>query len=214
MPFALASVLRLRPFVYHLTSVDNLDSIRSDACLKCAADFIADADSRHLLRKRRLEDIALREKTKSVRLQSQSRLHFGNIAFQGGWNLEDLVMRLNGLVYFWPGTLAGPNHYGRNHFASSSWGIRPAAIRICTKDLLESNPGATPLFCRFNSGSPRCVQGRKSPRGPETFLPAKQFEGSPGTVAEITFPGNVRLPDGAEVGNSPHGPWQPLVRME
>jgi hypothetical protein len=214
MPFALDLFARQRPFVYHLTSPDNIDSIRSARRLECAADFIKNSGSDDLLQKQRKPSCYVRASNTNVRLQSQSPLHPGNVAFEDGWSLSDLIACLNGLVFFWPGTESSPNRYGENHFKSRSWSERPIALRVPTAELLESNRGNRPLFCRFNSGSPRCVKGRKSPRGPNTFLPADRFEGTLSEVAELVFSGNVHLPDATEFRLSPDCPWRPFFEGE
>jgi hypothetical protein len=213
MPFSLESFVQLRPFVYHLTSSDNLDSIRLMRCLKCTVEFIKNSGMDALLREHRQESHSVRSGTLRVRLQSQSPLHAGNIAFEDAWNLRDLIECLNGLVFFWPGTEAGPSQYGINHFASSSWGKRPVALRICTAQLLELNSSNEPLFCRFNSGSPRCVNGRKSPRGLSTFLPAEMFAGTRSEVVEVVFRGGICLPDTTEFTVSLGDRWRPFFKQ-
>jgi hypothetical protein len=212
MPFTLDSFVKLRPFLYHLTSVDNLDSIRSVRRLECGADFIKRSGSDDLLRRHRKGSCCVCVGNMSVRLQSQSPLHAGNIAFEDNWSLGDLIECLNRLVFFWPGTETGPSRYGTNHFASSSCDEKPIVLRVHTAKLFESNPVNKPLFCRFNSGSPRCVDGRKSPRGPSTFLPAEVFAGTRSEVVEVVFDGSVHLPDTTEYAPSNFGPWQSLFK--
>lgn len=212
MPFDLESFAQLRPFVYHLTSADNLGSIRSMHCLKCAAEFIKNSDEDASLQERRQRSRSVQTSKTCVRLQSQSPLYAGNIAFEDSWNLAKLLESLNGLVFFWPGTETGPSRSGMNHFASSSWGKRPVALRIPAAQLFESNPGSKPLFCRFNSGSPRCVNGRKSPRGPNTFLPQERFTGTRSEVVEVVFRKSVILPKATKVAQSLDGPWCPFFQ--
>jgi len=208
MPFPLKSFSFLRPFLYHLTSADNLDSIRSTRRLRCAAEFIRSSGQDDLLQRHRKESCSVQRGGVRVRLQGQSPLHAGNIAFEGGWSLNDLIEHLNGLVFFWPGSETGPSRYGMNHFESSSWGERPVVLKTGTTELFDANPAGSPLFCRFNSGSPRWSNGQPSPRGHDTFLPANKFEGSPSKVVEVVFPEAVALPEGTQWGPSPAGPWR------
>jgi hypothetical protein len=85
----------------------------------------------------------------------------------GGWSWSDLLAALNSRVFFWPGDQSGPNDYGRRLFSAYD-PSRQTVLRVSFCDLMEANPGAIPYFCRFNSGGPRTVGGRKSPRGPGT----------------------------------------------
>jgi hypothetical protein len=208
--FAIQALLSLRPYAYHLTSVDNLSSIRATGRLESAATLIDMAGRPELSRQRRPRHVRIRVSGADVSLQGQGPLHEGNISFGEGWGLEDLVERLNDLVFFWPGWGDRINEYGQRHFKSTSWSECPAILRVNTAALWKENPILTPLFCRFNSGSPRCVDGRKSPRGPDTFLPADQFAGSCSEVAEMTFPKGVSLPNCTECGSTPQGPWRQL----
>lgn len=136
-------------------------------------------------------------------------MHAGNIEFEGGWVLEDLVEDLNRRVFFWSGWERGPIRHGANHFERYR-AERPAILRVRFGSLREHNPGSTPLFCKFNSGAPRRYQGRPSPRGPRTFLPAHDCPYTPGSVVEVTFLENVKLPPDTEVSDRPDGGWQPL----
>jgi len=201
--FAIAAFLSLRPYAYHLTSVDNLPSIRATGRLESAATLIDMAGRLELSRQRRQRPVRIRVSGADVWLQGQGPLHEGNISFGDGWGLEDLVERLNDLVFFWPGRVDRPNKYGMRHFESTSWCESPALLRVDTAALLKENPTLTPLYCCFNSGSPRCVDGRKSPRGPDTFLPADQFARRCSEVAELTFPRGVSLPNCTECGFTP-----------
>jgi len=144
-----------------------------------------------------------------VSLRDQRPLHRGNLVLGEGWTFEDVVEALNRRVFFWPGTAAGPSDYGERNYARYE-GERPAVIRVPTKGLLDSHSATEPLFCRFNSGSPRWTGGRASPRGADTFVPADRFQGGVDEVVEITFGTPVTLPSSTEVGFHPGGPWCPL----
>jgi hypothetical protein len=65
---------------------------------------------------------------------------------------------------------------------------------IDTHAMFAANSGNQPLFCRFNSGSPRCTDGRKSPRGPGLYSSCHEFVGPPGSVVEVTFSERAMLP--------------------
>ncbi len=100
MAFAVQTFLSLRPYACHMTSADNLPSIRATGRLESAATLIDRAGQRELLRQRRPRHVRIRVSGAEVWLQGQGPLHKGNISFGGGWESEDLVERLNNLMFF------------------------------------------------------------------------------------------------------------------
>jgi len=146
-------------------------------------------------------------------LRDQSPLHQGNIALVGGYTYDDVIEQINRWIFFWPGTAEGPISYGVRHFERYRE-ENPVILRMNIRSLLGSNPEVQPKFCRYNSGSPRCSNGAKSPRGPETFVPAGKFAETPGKVVEVTFEESIVLPADTTIGNHPNGPWRPLLDFE
>lgn len=146
---------------------------------------------------------------RSVQLRDQDPLHAGKISFRDGWTLDDLVRHLDDHVFFWPGWDHGPVLSGRNHFARYA-AEQPVVLRVATAELVGANPGNNPLFCRYNSGAPRCTQGYGSPRGKGIFLRADDFPLSPSNVVEVTFRSSVVLPISMQKSGSLSGPWEPL----
>lgn len=191
-----------------MTSVDNLSSIRATGCLESAASMLERDGQAELTRKRRPWRAKVFLNGAGVWLQSQAPLYVRNILFCQGWGLEDLLGRLNSLVFFWPGTEDGPNIYGKRHLESASWDGSVAILRTSTAALFGANGSLCPLLCRFNSGSPRYSKGQASPRGPNTFVPIEEFEGTSSDVAELTFPGRVVLPNDTEVRVTANGNWE------
>jgi len=124
-------------------------------------------------------------------------------------SFDDFVERLNGLVFFWPGTEEGPQPPGRRHFGRYRH-EHPILIRIRTEELLETNGNNKPLFCRYNSGAPRWSHGKPSPRGPKMFSEAASAPFTAGEVVEAVYSGQALLPEDAEWGCSPNGPWRRL----
>jgi hypothetical protein len=209
MPFDLNNFIAARPWVYHLTSNSNFPTIREQRRLESASELIAKANLPELLRRRRPSHKPIRVNGVEIQLRDQAPLHAANIAFENGWQLPDLIEELNKLVFFWPGTAIGPSPYGRRHFARYK-AENPVLVRVSTRDLIAENSGVEPLFCRFNSGSPRYSNGRASPRGSGTFVTSDRFAGRPSEVVELTFPVSVRLPKRTEYGSIPDGPWVDL----
>jgi hypothetical protein len=212
MPFTLARYTQLRPFLYHLTARVNRSRIEELRRLESAA-VLFDASRRvDAVRMRRRTHMSVELGTYQVLVRDQSPLYAGNVAFAKGWDFADLVADLNRRVFFWPGGTLGPISYGQRHFARYVT-EKPIIIRARTDALFQSNPDRAPLFCRYNSGSPRCNGGRRSPRGPDTFLSAERCQYRPADVVEVTFLDTVTLPPDAECAEHPSGPWRPLFAL-
>ena|SRR5712691_7943752 len=96
-------------------------------------------------------------------VRDQAPLHEGNLSLPRGYTFEDFIESLNGRIFFWPGSAAGPIPHGIRHFERYEQEC-PVILRVEFQSLLHANPGAEPLYCRYNSGSPRCSNGKKSPR--------------------------------------------------
>ena len=195
----------LRPFAYHLTARENLPGIRGQRMLR-AARLLATSDAdRALLHTKRKHSVAFA----SVLIRDQAPLFEGNIRFPEGFGFEDLLDVLNSHVFFWPGVEAGPIDHGRRHFERYRQ-ESIAILRAPTRDLFAANPEGVPHGCLYNSGSPRCSGGEKSPRGPDTFVPLEEMAATPSKIVELTYRDAARLPPRTEVSSSPRGPWKPL----
>jgi hypothetical protein len=161
------------------------------------------------LRKRRLESMQFLLGTATVSVRDQAPLYPGNIRFEGGWSFEDFVQSLNERVFFWPGSLNGPIGYGQRHFARYA-SEDPAILRISTADLYKANRGVSPLYCPYNSGSPRWSWGVASLRGPKTFVSCTEADYGPSRVVEVTFLEKVKLPALVEIGDINGRVWRSL----
>jgi len=197
----------IRPYLYHLTDRSNLDYIRESKVLFCAAELMRRARCRDLLRTQRQNHEPIEVSGSTVSLRDQKPLRKGNMELTGGFRFEDFLESLNSRVFFWPGNDEGPRRSGENHFGRYA-SERPAILRCRFESLMSANPSVEPLFCAYNSGAPRIVNGRKSPRGPNTFLQACDFPRIACKVVEVTFAGKAVLPPGVELGCSLPGPWQ------
>jgi hypothetical protein len=199
----------IRPYLYHLTDQSNLDFISRTGTLFCAAELMRRADRNGLLRTRRQNHERIEINGARVTLCDQKPLRSGNIELTGGFTFEDFVEALNARVFFWSGKDDGPTHSGKRHFARYK-SESPVILRCRFQSLLSANPSTEPLFCPYNSGAPRTVNERKSPRGPDTFSKAFDFPRTPSKVVEVTFLKKVVLPSDAEFGNDPIRSWQEL----
>lgn len=209
MPFTITQFVKIRPFLFHLTDRNNLDHIRYRSTLYSAASLMHQAGRTHLLRHKRSECVKVHIGSATVNIRDQQPLHAGNINLQSDWSFEDLIQSLNERVFFWPGKSTGPISYGVRHFERYA-DEQPAMLRISTADLFASNSNFSPLFCRFNSGSPRCSNGVGSPRGPNTFVTCSQANFTPSKVVEVIFAGKVNLPTVIEIAESFNGPWRSI----
>lgn len=199
----------LRPNLYHLTDRSNLIHIQEANTLFCAADLMTCAGRRDLLRVRRQRHERLVAGVSVVSIRDQRPLYEGNTELSKGFSFEDFVELLNGKVFFWPGDDKGPIDYGDRHFRHYEKEA-PIMLRCPFRSLLSENTRSEPLFSRYNSGSPRCSNGKRSPRGPNMFLKARDFERRPSDVVEVVFEHRVFLPTDTEFRDGVKGLWQIL----
>jgi hypothetical protein len=200
---------KLRPYLYHLTDNSNLDRIREEKMLSCAAKLMRRAGRTDLLRTRRLNHEPIEVDGSLVSLRDQKPLLSKHMDMTGGFKFEDFVGLLNTMVFFWPGDDEGPIRSGESHFAHYAAEC-PAILRCRFQSLISANSSAVPLFCPYNSGAPRTVNGRKSPRGRDTFLKAFDFPRTPSADVEVTFKEKAALPPDVEVGYSLQRSWRPF----
>jgi hypothetical protein len=205
----LDSLLQLRPFLYHLTASQNLGSIRRDAGLRSAASVLRGVGLESQIRTRRQGPLFVELEGEKILIRDQDPLHRGNIDLAPGFTFEDLVALLNARVFFWPGDHKSPNAYGRRHFARYA-NEQPALLRVPFADLVSANSDSSLQACTFNSGSPRCSGGRKSPRGPETFTLLSEISATASRVVEVVFEHRVSLPPSTTTANGLDERWTPL----
>ena len=210
MAFSLQRFAEVRPYLYQLTATGNLGRVRSRRCLESAKSLLTAAGQLGLLHHRRGRHHTITLDGMTVSLRDQTPRYEGNIEFEAGWTFAQVIALLNQRVFFWPGTLAGPIDYGTRHYERYE-AEQPAVIRVRTRSLLRANPGNSPLFCRYNSGSPRCSGGVRSPRGAATFQTLlTPTDIRLGKVVEVTFVGSACLPDDAEQRGESWAEWGPL----
>lgn len=207
MAFRLSQFEKIRPWLFHLTSRENLKRIRRTRQLQSSIALASLATNPPTLTCKRRSHTQIVIDGEVVLLRDQAPLHEGNMSLLGGWSFDDVVEDLNGRVFFWPGNVSGLIDYGIRHFEKYQ-AESPVLIRISSNALFAANPDCTPEFCQYNSGSPRCSGGNGSPRGPSTFREASAANFTACKVVEVTFAGQVALPAHAETSASPHGPWR------
>jgi hypothetical protein len=199
-----------RPYLYHLTHRDNLKHIRDMVCLFPAAVLMERARRTDLMRTPRRSPVELTVDGRTIILRDQIPLYEGKMQLPEGYTFAQFVESLNKRIFFWPGDDNGPIDYGQRHFKCYT-NEKPIILRIDFQALCDLNPSADPLFCPYNSGSPRVSYGNKSPRGPHTFLSSVSFPRTPCKVVEVTFETKIALPLTAQFGMHPKGPWKKLL---
>ncbi len=202
----LKKFIELRPFLYHLTDEKNVKPILSSRTLSSAATLARIGNVpgvETFLRKRRQGHFPIKNGKFEAILRDQDPL-FEKIVtknLEGGWKFGDFVYSLNSRVFFWPTERDLRTHYGRY----ANQGEFPKILRFNTAELLAANK-SQPQFCRLNSGAPRCSSYYKEgapPRGPETFLEAALYLGSPSSIREVTFVNECKLPDQIWISDAP-----------
>lgn len=188
----LDAYLAKRPRAFHLTATSNLEHILADRRLIPSSEIFTLVGRPEARRRRRPTSEHVPFGDRVIHVRDQAPLHEGNARLAPGWTFHDLIEHLNDHVFFWPGTESRPIHHGirylQRYHADDCRVLDIGASGLCAAN--------APLFCRYNSGSPRCSRGVGSPRGPRTFVSAAEFEGTPSTVVELVFRGTVTLPAG------------------
>lgn len=192
---------------YHVTSVANLVPIRQSRTLLPTQTLLDRAKRHYFLRRRRTRDVLIRVDGHQILIRNQIPLDPKSLDLGATGTLKDYVACLNSYVYFWPGTALGPNEDGVRMFERTN-GKHSIMIRVLTRSLIDRNRASPMFVATCNTGVAWTVQGIKSRRGPEVFKAIDVFLEQPTSIHEICFGGNVRLPDGAEYGITPTGPWQ------
>lgn len=201
---------KTRPYLYHLTHKDNILHLCAMGCILPASMLMLRAGRTDLLRARRRNSVAVTIDGRVIMLRDQKPLHKGSMQLPNGLTFEQFVEVLNSRIFFWPGAYEGPISYGVRHYGRYKT-EGPAILRIRLESLLEANPSCKPLFCRYNSGSPRCFSAQKSPRSHRTFMSSEEFQEPPSAVVEVTFEQELSLPSDVQFGWHPSGPWKKLV---
>lgn len=205
MAFTRDEFCALRPFLYHLSAAENIGRIMRMRQLLPTTDLLREAGQPHLTRVRRRENMRVTIGRDTVLIRDQGPLHVGNLQLEAGWTVEDLLEEINARVFFWPGTADGPIDYGIRHFERNKHDA--VIVRVASADLFARHPRIE--FAKYNTGSPRCVGGKKSPRGPSTYLPETKCHFKRGEAVEVAIKGTVNLPSKVWQATTYNGPWNP-----
>jgi hypothetical protein len=206
MAFTEEQYARIRPFLYHLTARSNFERLAQSRLLQSAASLLNEAGRLDLTSFHRKSAMTVNIDRDRVIIRDQLPLHIGNIEFVEGWTFHQLVGHLNRHVFFWSGWEAKAIEHCIRHFEHYA-GERPVIFRAPFVSVVKANLPRHPLFCKYNSGSPRMVGGQRSPRGAGTFARAQACAFSAGEVVEVVYRDAVVLPANIEWAQKPSGPW-------
>lgn len=209
MSFREERYAKFRPFLYHVTRRHNMKFIAAMRKLQSAATWLNVAKQKYSITSPRRKPLPLTVNEHHVILNDQASLHEKNARFPDGWSALKFARHLDRYVFFWSGRARGPVKSGIRFFERYEHQDM-VIIRAPFGSLRKQNNKSKPLFCRYNSGSPRWSNNRPSPRDPEIFAPAKACGFTAGMVKEVVFRDFVVLPDDTERANSVDGPWRRL----
>lgn len=193
MQLDLHAFARLRPYLYHVTALENLPSVRRTGRLEPAAALMRRAGRGDLVRWRRPFPVTLQCDGETIVLRDQALLIEEQLSLYREWAFADFIEFMNDHVYFWPGTDRGPVKSGVElPYRDAS--TTALTLRIPFEDLLAANPAAEPLFSSVNSGAMREPGSRRASRGPHLFRNALHFSRRPSEVVEVAFRSAIALP--------------------
>lgn len=200
-----------RPFVYHLSNRQNLESILETGFLYSTeeiSDIVKLESKGEFLTTRRRGCINLSLGKRSFHVRDQDPLSEVILSkcLEPGWTIPKYVALLNSKVFFWPTVGDLEKHFARYERAKEDLII----FRLSTEELFSVN-NQRPKFCHLNSGGPRASswhKGKGSPRGSSTFRIADEYPLGPSTVREVTFEKSCKLPSSIMIAKKPNGPFK------
>jgi len=206
----LDNFIRQRPYLYHLTNVQNAENIISERRIYSANKIIElSGDSYdNINRRRRIEHTEIKVGEQSYFLRDQRPISEKALAkcLTGGWQVSDFLYHLNDRVFMWPTLDRLWRHFNRYEHEN------PVILRFHTREIIDSNPHVK--FCRLNSGATRAnsyLGGKAPERGEHTFLSAEQFGRPIREVAEVTFENECKFKLPIARGLRPDGEFTPIT---
>lgn len=207
----LEKFIRDRPFLYHLTSQENAESIIAAQKLLSANAIIDISNNASYCihkRTRRTDHVQLVFNDQVYHLRDQRPISEKALAkcLTDNWTVGDFLFHLNDRVFMWPTLERLWRHFNRYERES------PIIFRFSTKEVIELNPHVK--FCRLNSGATRAnsyLGGKPPERGAATFLPAELFQQSVREVAEVTFENHCFISGAVWTSHRPDGPFSPIA---
>jgi len=199
-----------RPFLYHLTSKENVAQIVEAKKLYSTNELIKMSKDKSFLpvqRQKRPQHVKLIINGIAYYLRDQRPISEKALSkcLTDNWNVGDFLYHLNDRVFMWPTIERLERHFKRYKQE------KPVILRFSTREVIEANPHVK--FCRLNSGAtrPNSHLGGIAPlRGPNTFVTADQFLLPIRDVAEVTFEKKCDVDIDFSFGPSPEGKYRSL----
>ncbi len=208
MGFRLPEFVERRPIVYHVTHRRNLDRIRRTRTLLSAGRLLDLAGRPDLRTHHRRKQLEIQIDQEVIVIRDQDRLVLASLSLSEGVALPDYIAYLNRWVYFWPGTVQGPQSRAKG--LSAATGEDMAILRAPIESLAKEAGNAPPHFASVNTGSARHHSGKPAERHLRMHRTAGLFREGPSEVIEVVFENQATLPANTEVAYSLGGPWKAL----
>lgn len=198
------------PYLYHLTSVENLKSILNSGEIYSTNEILnrsslTDEEALMILREKRDDHVYVDVNGVEFMIRDQKPISIKALTktLTHGWTSQQFLETLNDRVFFWPSISRLNIHFAKYQHE------KPKIIRVDSREMIELNE-ARLKFCHLNSGATRCHPKWKAPppRGADTFVPVESFLHPARNVAEVTFDTFCVLPEQTWISNSPEGPWR------
>ena len=203
--------IKLRPFLYHLTDCNNINTIIESKSILSTKKIVENSEMTNkdeFLRSRRSNHNILSANGVNYKIRDQKPISIKTLSkcLTDQWVCSDFIEHINKRVFFWCTLNRLSRHFDRYK------NEKPIILRCQTKDIIINSNNSTEL-CRLNSGATRASHhwgGIAPPRGPNTFQNIKTCELTPGQVVEVTFLEQCNLEGNLFISNDPEGPWKLL----
>jgi hypothetical protein len=200
--------IKARPYLYHLTYLENSEYIIRDKFLYSTVEIIRmtkNKDYEGILKEKRTDKKEVIFSGKKIFIRDQRPISEKALkkCLTDDWTCEQFYYHLNDRIFFWCKVDRLQRHF--NRYESEN----PIIFRFKSEEIFDLNKHAK--FANINTGATRAnsyLGGKAPKRGPGTFLHTKEYDMSIGSVAEVTFEKQCELPDNFEIGKSPVGKWK------
>ncbi len=201
----LEKFIEQRPYLYHLTSLENAQKIIVQKKIFSANKLIDLADNPEYIkikRERRVghKEIIIGDEAYQLRDQRPISELVLSKCLTNNWKVPDFLYYLNNRVFMWPTQNRLIRHFNRYENEN------PIIFRFSSLELIEINK--QPKFCRLNSGATRAnsyLGGKAPERGRDSFLLANDYPFAIGSVAEVTFENECNVDTNIYYSTKPDG---------
>jgi hypothetical protein len=197
-----------RPYLYHLTSIQNAEKIIEERKIYSAnrlIDMSGNPAYQSIKRQKRVD--AQKIIVNSIPYFLRDQQPISELALSkcltNNWEVADFLEYLNARVFMWPTIDRLWRHF--NRYIDE----KPVIFRFTTNEVLDLNPNVK--FCRLNSGATRAnsyLGGKAPERGIDTFVTADSYQRPIGSVAEVTFENECDVNCAIHTSSKPDGVYK------